>query len=80
LLAAHRSRSEISLPVSSDFVTQLQSSLGTAYLIERELGGGGMSRVFLAMENRLPRRVVVKGHRFGGAGSTRTARYRSARS
>ncbi len=46
--------------MSSDFVTQLQSSLGTAYLIERELGGGGMSRVFLAMENRLRRRVVVK--------------------
>ncbi len=44
----------------SDFATQLQSSLGTAYLIERELGGGGMSRVFLAMENRLRRRVVVK--------------------
>ncbi len=46
--------------MSSDFVTQLQSSLGTAYLIERELGGGGMSRVFLAMESRLRRRVVVK--------------------
>ena len=39
---------------------QLQSSLGTAYTIERELGGGGMSRVFLATENRLNRKVVVK--------------------
>jgi tetratricopeptide (TPR) repeat protein/tRNA A-37 threonylcarbamoyl transferase component Bud32 len=46
--------------VASDLATQLQTSLGTAYLIERELGGGGMSRVFLAMENRLRRRVVVK--------------------
>jgi len=39
---------------------QLQASLGTAYTIERELGGGGMSRVFLATENRLNRKVVVK--------------------
>ena len=27
---------------------QLQASLGQTYVIERELGGGGMSRVFLA--------------------------------
>jgi eukaryotic-like serine/threonine-protein kinase len=60
LLAGPRFRFYIWLPVSSDFVTQLQSSLGNAYLIERELGGGGMSRVFIAMENRLRRRVVVK--------------------
>jgi serine/threonine-protein kinase len=39
---------------------QLQQSLGSAYTIERELGGGGMSRVFLATENRLHRKVVVK--------------------
>jgi eukaryotic-like serine/threonine-protein kinase len=39
---------------------QLQSSLGSAYTVERELGGGGMSRVFLAEERRLGRRVVVK--------------------
>jgi eukaryotic-like serine/threonine-protein kinase len=39
---------------------QLQASLGTAYTIDRELGGGGMSRVFLATENRLNRKVVVK--------------------
>jgi serine/threonine-protein kinase len=39
---------------------QLQESLGSAYTIDRELGGGGMSRVFLATENRLNRRVVVK--------------------
>ena len=34
--------------------------LGAAYRIERELGGGGMSRVFLAEEVRLGRQVVVK--------------------
>ena len=39
---------------------QLQSSLGSAYTIERELGGGGMSRVFVAEEMRLKRKVVVK--------------------
>jgi serine/threonine protein kinase/tetratricopeptide (TPR) repeat protein len=39
---------------------QLQSSLGTAYIIERELGGGGMSRVFLAAETSLGRQVVIK--------------------
>jgi len=39
---------------------RLQSALGDAYRIERELGGGGMSRVFLAQEVRLGRQVVVK--------------------
>jgi len=39
---------------------RLQSALGSTYLVERELGGGGMSRVFLAQEVRLGRQVVVK--------------------
>ncbi|HEX5437502.1 MAG TPA: serine/threonine-protein kinase, partial [Gemmatimonadaceae bacterium] len=39
---------------------QLQSHLGSAYTLERELGGGGMSHVFVAVETRLGRRVVVK--------------------
>jgi tetratricopeptide (TPR) repeat protein len=39
---------------------QLQSTLGSAYLIERELRGGGMSRVFVATETALDRRVVIK--------------------
>ena len=38
----------------------LQASLGGAYGIERELGGGGMSRVFLAEDSTLGRKVVVK--------------------
>ena len=42
------------------FRDQLQASLGSAYTLERELGGGGMSRVFVAVETRLGRRVVVK--------------------
>lgn len=35
-------------------------TLGPAFTLERELGGGGMSRVFLATEVALKRRVVVK--------------------
>src|SRR5687768_15390991 len=47
-------------PHVADLLAQLQSSLGGTYRIERELGGGGMSRVFLAEEGRLGRRVVIK--------------------
>jgi tetratricopeptide (TPR) repeat protein len=43
-----------------DLREQLQVSLGDAYTLERELGGGGMSRVFVAREERLERSVVVK--------------------
>jgi tetratricopeptide (TPR) repeat protein len=46
--------------VSSEVRTQLQETLGTAYTLERELGGGGMSRVFVAEETALRRKVVVK--------------------
>src|SRR6476619_5916343 len=46
--------------MTADLVAHLQSTLGTAYSVERELGGGGMSRVFVATDTRLGRRVVVK--------------------
>ena len=39
---------------------ELQQALGPAYRIERELGGEGMSRVFVAEEAALGRRVAVK--------------------
>ena len=39
---------------------QLQKTLGGSYAFERELGGGGMSRVFVAEETALARKVVVK--------------------
>jgi hypothetical protein len=38
----------------------LQSALGDAYRLERELSPGGMSRIFLATESSLGRAVVVK--------------------
>ena len=43
-----------------DLRDRLQQTLGATYTLERELGGGGMSRVFVANEARLARRVVVK--------------------
>ena len=39
---------------------RLAAALGNRYRIERELGGGGMSRVFVADEVALGRSVVVK--------------------
>jgi tetratricopeptide (TPR) repeat protein len=44
----------------SELVERLQGALGDTYRIERELGGGGMSHVFLAKETALGRSVVVK--------------------
>ena len=44
----------------SPLVDQLSAALGGAYTIERELGGGGMSRVFVALDEALERRVAVK--------------------
>ena len=44
----------------SDLIDRLERALGTAYAIERELGGGGMSRVFLAEQRSLGRKVVLK--------------------
>ena len=46
--------------MADPLLQRLQTSLGTAYTLERELGGGGMSRVFVAREEALQREVVVK--------------------
>ncbi|HVX38057.1 MAG TPA: serine/threonine-protein kinase, partial [Gemmatimonadaceae bacterium] len=45
---------------SDQLRAQLQTSLGDGYTLEREVGGGGMSRVFVARELALGRPVVVK--------------------
>ena len=39
---------------------RLESAPGSGYCNERELGGGGMSRVFVAQDVRLRRRIVAK--------------------
>ena len=44
----------------TDLLDRLQAALGDTYRIDKELGGGGMSRVFLAEETALGRKVVVK--------------------
>ena len=44
----------------TDFLTNLQAALAPAYTIQRELTGGGMSRVFVATDVALSRDVVVK--------------------
>src|SRR5882762_4378667 len=44
----------------TDLLQRLQAALGDRYTVERELGGGGMSRVFVAQERGLGRRVAVK--------------------
>jgi serine/threonine-protein kinase len=44
----------------TDFADQLQTALGTGYQLESELTGGGMSRVFVAIDRALGRKVVVK--------------------
>ncbi|HET8762203.1 MAG TPA: serine/threonine-protein kinase, partial [Gemmatimonadales bacterium] len=43
-----------------DLRSELEQHLGSAYILGRELGGGGMSRVFVADDVRLRRTVVVK--------------------
>src|SRR3954453_13505094 len=42
------------------FEQQLKDAVSHAYEIERELGGGGMSRVFVATDKSLGRKVVIK--------------------
>ncbi|MEO8193598.1 MAG: protein kinase [Gemmatimonadales bacterium] len=47
-------------PSLPNLLEKLESVLGDTYTIERELGGGGMSRVFVAEERTLERKVVIK--------------------
>jgi eukaryotic-like serine/threonine-protein kinase len=55
--------------------SQLQAALGAAFTIVRELGGGGMSRVFVAKDTSLGRQVVVKVLPDELAGGVSTARF-----
>jgi serine/threonine-protein kinase len=46
--------------LASNLQSQLQDVLGDGYRVERELGGAGMSRVFLVKDVELDRQMVVK--------------------
>jgi serine/threonine protein kinase/tetratricopeptide (TPR) repeat protein len=46
--------------VTTELREQLQDTLGKGYIVERELSGAGMSRVFVAHDTALGRRIVVK--------------------
>ena len=46
--------------MTDKLLEDLKLALGEAYTIERELRGGGMSRVFVAKEHALGREVVIK--------------------
>jgi serine/threonine protein kinase len=45
---------------TTDLRAQLHRSLGTGYTLDRELGDGSMSRVFVAHGTALGRNVVIK--------------------
>ena len=53
-------RSYVGALVTTSLLDTLQSTLGKDYAVERELGGGGMARVFVAEERALGRKVVIK--------------------
>jgi len=44
----------------TSFLQQVKDTLGRTYTIERELGGGGMSRAFVAIHRATARKVVIK--------------------
>ena len=44
----------------AELFDRLQAAVGDTYRVEEELGGGGMSRVFVAEEVDLGRKVVIK--------------------
>ena len=54
----------------------LAQALGTGFRIERELGGGGMSRVFLARDLALDRDIVVKVLPADSSGAADAGRFR----
>jgi tRNA A-37 threonylcarbamoyl transferase component Bud32/dipeptidyl aminopeptidase/acylaminoacyl peptidase len=48
------------MAMTAGFPDELQTAIGPSYSLERELTGGAMSRVFVATETALGRKVVVK--------------------
>jgi len=60
----------------TDLRRTLETSLGDTYTIDRELGGGGMSRVFVAKDRTLERQVVVKVLKHDAAAGVSFDRFR----
>src|SRR5256714_4899631 len=60
----------------TDLREQLQATLGSACMLERELGGGGMSRIFLAENTALGRKIVVKMLPSDTAGAVSVERFK----
>src|SRR5512134_1281883 len=50
---------EMALPVS-EIIEAVRAGLAPHYMVEREIGAGGMARVFLAAEREPPRKVAIK--------------------
>jgi serine/threonine protein kinase len=59
-----------------DLAARLEAALGDVYHVERELGGGTASRLFLAVERALDRRVVIKVLSPDSAGEVSAARFK----
>jgi serine/threonine-protein kinase len=59
-----------------DLAERLRAELGANYSVSQELGGGGMSRVFLARDSGLDRDVVVKVLRTSLAAAVSAERFR----
>src|SRR5574341_1340416 len=53
-------RATETVPAVSAFAADLQTALSDRYLVERELGQGGMAIVYLASDMRKQRPVAVK--------------------
>jgi eukaryotic-like serine/threonine-protein kinase len=62
--------------MSSDIRDRLEAAISGSYTLEREIPGAGMSRVFLAKEKALDRRVVVKVLPLEMAGAVNGDRFR----
>jgi predicted ATPase/tRNA A-37 threonylcarbamoyl transferase component Bud32 len=62
--------------MTPELTERLQSGFGASYRIERQLGGGGMSYVFVADETALGRKVAVKVLRPDLAAEISTERFK----
>src|SRR5260370_31387300 len=60
----------------TDLRVQREAAVGETYRIERELGGGGVGRVFLAVQTALGRQGVIKVLPPGPAAGVDAGRFR----